>query len=180
MHQYYRGFEWLDDAQIEEILPEDAVPKDLHFEDIDETEKVEGLSLSDFEDWLTEGRYDCNVAQLLLYEWTQRYAATDNDCLHDLFTQLLHDFHQEQEETETTTEQARDRLSLAFLAKFIQTRCALNFHVQGTTDAEIRTELAERIGEEIAMVHAYTRLWRGNASYLEPSATLVQGKLEEK
>ena len=129
---------------------------------------------------MTEGRYDCNVAQLLLYEWTQRYAATDNDCLHDFFRQLLHDIHNEQQGTESTTEQEHDRLPHAFLAKFIQTRCALNFHVEGTTAVEIRTELAERIGEELAMVHAYTRLWRGNATYLEPSATLVQCKLEEK
>ena len=77
MHQYYRGFEWLSDAEFDEILPEDAVPADLHFEGIDDTDVVEGLACTEFEDWLAEGRYDCNVAQLLLYEWAQRYAATE-------------------------------------------------------------------------------------------------------
>ena len=58
MHQYYRDFEWLSDAEIEHIFPqEDGVPPGLIMHDYDEEEADgrKGLSASEFTDWLQEG-----------------------------------------------------------------------------------------------------------------------------
>ena len=71
MHQYFTGFDVLSAAEIEEVFPEDDVPDGLHFEDVDETETLDAFTEPQFVQWLTEGRYDCEVAQTLLHAWTR-------------------------------------------------------------------------------------------------------------
>ena len=83
MHQYYTGFDILSTTQIEEVFPEDDVPEGLHFEDVDETDSSEAFTETQFVQWLTEGRFDCDVAQTLLHTWTRFMKGTPNDVLSD-------------------------------------------------------------------------------------------------
>ena len=70
---YYGNFDLLSAREIEELLPEDGVPEGLHFHDIDEELPLVGLSRSDFVDWLTEGRHDCDVARTFGHAWIQEF-----------------------------------------------------------------------------------------------------------
>ena len=83
MHQYYTGFDVLTDDQIAESLPEDDVPEGLHFEDVDEDDSIEGMTELQFVQWLTEGCYDCEVAETLLKAWVSFLKGTPHDVLSD-------------------------------------------------------------------------------------------------
>ena len=63
LHLYYSACEWLPESQIESLLPEDAVPEDLHMQLFDEVEQPDSVDVGVFVAWLREGRYDCPVAQ---------------------------------------------------------------------------------------------------------------------
>ena len=89
MHQYFTGFDVLSAAEIEEVFPEDDVPDGLHFEDVDETDTLDAFTEPQFVQWLTEGRYDCEVAQTLLHAWTRFMKGTANDALSDFYHDLL-------------------------------------------------------------------------------------------
>ena len=69
---YYSSFDWLSPEQLEQLLPEDGVPEDLNFQDIDEALPTGGLTRALFVDWLQEGCHDCPVAQALLNAWATR------------------------------------------------------------------------------------------------------------
>ena len=88
MHQYYAGFDVLTAHQIEDVFPEDGVPDGLHFEDVDEADAPDAFTETQFVQWLSEGRYDCEVAQTLLHAWTRFLKGTPNDALADFSTTL--------------------------------------------------------------------------------------------
>ena len=90
MHQYYTGFELLQSEHIAEFLPLDGVPEGLRFETVDEVDGDDKcINRVDFTDWLQEGKSDCLVAQALLVAWNRGLAKSHNECLGDLFDQLL-------------------------------------------------------------------------------------------
>ena len=88
---YYSSFDWLSPEQLEQLLPEDGVPEDLNFQDIDEALPTGGLTRVLFVDWLQEGRHDCPVAQVLLNAWATRLQGAANESLEDFFERLLGD-----------------------------------------------------------------------------------------
>ena len=126
LHKYYTDFDWLSDAQFEEIFPVDDVPEDLHFEDLDEPAQSGGLSPDSFRDWLYEGKYSCEIAQCLLYTWYNRLSGGDNSTVLDLYEELLARYAQECREkglcvpTEVSTD---------FVARFIYEHCNWQFKV---------------------------------------------------
>ena len=69
MHAYYTQCEWLPDDEIAEVLPEDGMPASLVIHDLEGDENTGGITKSDFQDWLWEGRHDCEVAVALLRFW---------------------------------------------------------------------------------------------------------------
>ena len=69
LHKYYSSCDWLDDNDIDELLPEDDIPEQLNFKDLDEAEDDTTVSRAIFRDWLTEGKVNCDVAQVLLNFW---------------------------------------------------------------------------------------------------------------
>ena len=95
MHMYYTEFDWLEDDEIATVLPEDGVPDTLHIEDLDEEEPTSGMTLQEFQDWIWEGRHDCEVAQAMLRMWVGALRATGSDTLGDFYNQLLFE-HREQ------------------------------------------------------------------------------------
>ena len=89
MHKYYVGFEWLNDDEIEALLPEDGVPEDLHFETLQDDDAVDGLGADDFEEWLHWGRYDQPLAQALLHYRQADVSVCGNDSVQDFHRLLL-------------------------------------------------------------------------------------------
>ena len=63
---YYTEFDWLSDDDIEEVLPEDGLPSSLHIDDVDDEDDGPALTKSIFQDWVWEGRHDCDVAAAVL------------------------------------------------------------------------------------------------------------------
>ena len=66
---YYTEFDWLDEEELATVLPEDGVPESLHIEDLDDEPHVSGMTKQEFQDWIWEGRHDCEVAQAMLRMW---------------------------------------------------------------------------------------------------------------
>ena len=66
-------------------LPDDDVPADLHFRDIDEQLPTGNVTKQMFMDWLSLGRHDCDVARSLGYTWTENLAdgALVGEVLHE-------------------------------------------------------------------------------------------------
>jgi hypothetical protein len=56
VHKYYTNFEWLDEDELEALLPEDGVPEGLRYETLRDDDVAEGLGAEDFEEWLRWGR----------------------------------------------------------------------------------------------------------------------------
>ena len=59
---YYSSFDWLSPEQLEQLLPEDGVPEDLNFQDIDEALPTGGLTRVLFVD-LTGCRRGATIAR---------------------------------------------------------------------------------------------------------------------
>ena len=69
LQMYFTDFDIRDDHELEHIFEENAVPASLNFQDLDEADYVTELTPAVFQDWLAEGRHDCDVAQALLPAW---------------------------------------------------------------------------------------------------------------
>ena len=122
MHQYFTGFDVLSAAEIEEVFPEDDVPEGLHFEDVDETDTLDAFTEPQFVQWLTEGRYDCEVAQTLLHAWTRFMKGTANDALSDFFHDLLREAHQAGDLEDGPQREVHDTNSAAVLSHPLHSR----------------------------------------------------------
>ena len=131
----------------------------------DEADTLDAFTEPQFVQWLTEGRYDCEVAQTLLHAWTRFMKGTANDALSDFYHDLLREAQQNGE-----LEDSSEILPLSFLAHFIRERCVLPFHVAARGAEDVEAELAERILEEHRAIHAYVRTWQSSGAYpLDPS-----------
>lgn len=89
LHMYYDAFDMRDEHEIESIFPEDAVPTQLNFQDLHEDYIVTELRFALFQDWLVEGKFNCDVAQALLHTWIHDMRGSDNDTLRDFFRSAL-------------------------------------------------------------------------------------------
>ena len=120
MHMYYTEFDWLDDADINAVLPEDGVPETLHIEDLEDEEPASGLSKQDFQDWLWEGRHDCEVALAFLRMWVGTMRGTGNDTIGDFFDQLLFEHREATSEVARTDADAHmPRLPVGYIAELL-------------------------------------------------------------
>ena len=170
MHQYYTGFELLQSEHISEFLPLDGVPEGLRFETVDEVDGDDkSINRVEFTDWLQEGKSDCPVAQALLVAWIRGLAKSDNECLGDLFDQLLDEqaraAAEEQVDSHDAPMQAVDTLKVRFLANFMRKANILTFALASDNESDIVAELVERILQELASVHAYLDCWRASGGF---------------
>ena len=168
MHQYYRDFDWLTDAEIERVFPdEDGVPPGLVMQEYDpeEVDARESVDAAEFTDWLVEGRHDCRLAQHLLQYWVHHLRGTDQDTPADLFAALLC----ESRGAEVVGEgEETHALPLDFLAAFLIDTCKFSFTAleQELVD-DARDEVGHMIAQEVHVTQAYVSTWR-------PSGTVAQ------
>ena len=118
----------------------------------------------DFKDWLQEGKSDCDVAQCLLLTWVRVLSHNDNETVGDLFSHLAsEEFAATARANEATPEPEtadEETLGVRFLANFVRQNCVLTFHTSAKDEDDVIDELAMRILEEVASVHAYVDSWR--------------------
>ena len=126
LHQYYTAFEWCQDNL--DALPEEDVPEDLHFENLNEDPKHNILNEDEFVTWLTEGRFDLELSQLLSNQWLHNAAAKNSDSLHDYFATLRDELKNKYQDDEDFELVRNDPvLHVNLLARFIYETCVLNF-----------------------------------------------------
>ena len=176
LHAYYTDFDFMSDAELEEIFPEDDVPEGLHMQDLDPENIQTELSAQDFEDWLSEGMHNCDVAQALMHHWLQTLHSTDQDCLPDFFQQLVAEASPDDADN---THGSEPKLSLRYLAAFASRNCTFSFLLP-TDSEEARVEdIFERIREEMAMVQSYLTVWRSSGGVSNAQSASVKERLEE-
>ena len=163
LHKYYSSCDWLDDNDIDELLPEDDIPEQLNFKDLGEAEDDTTVSRAIFRDWLTEGKLNCDVAQVLLNFWLDDRAQNKQcETVDDFFFSLLQ--QKCEDETLDNALHTDDNLSLQWIANFIVSHCALPYTVPDTDHEIVIRDLSERIKEEILGVQAYVNVWRGSTT----------------
>ena len=177
LHAYYTDFDFMSDAELEEVFPEDDVPAGLHMQDLDPENVQTELAAQDFEDWLSEGMHNCDVAQSLMHHWLQSLHTTDQACLHDFYHQLVAeaspdcgDHHKDSPET---------ALSLQYLATFAVEHCTFSFLQPSDSEEERIRDIYERIREEVAMVQSYLTVWRSSGGVSSTQNASVKERLEE-
>ena len=89
---YYTEFDWLSDAEIADVLPEDGVPESLVVQDLDAVPEPTGLTRDNFQDWLREGRHDCDAAKEMRRFWFYVRPGSSHDTEADFFDQLHAEF----------------------------------------------------------------------------------------
>ena len=176
MHKYYTGFDWLDEDTIEELLPEDGVPDTLKIDDLDEKDFPSSLSRNDFQDWLWEGRHDCDVAFAILRLWISKLRGSGNATLNELYDQFL-DMYPSPELDEPHQEKL---LPVAAIASALQNFESVPFEIAGMSPQEIHDALCQQILEECASVNAYTASWRGTGMVLQPEQKSVGDTLQNE
>ena len=122
LHMYYTDFDLRPEHEVQDIFPEeDGVPAGLNFQDLDDAEWLTEFSPSVFQEWLTEGRHNCDVAQALLHAWTHTMQGSASDTLCDLFDQLS----RAHAEAHVAGAQPGSALPLLFVARFVLDHCSL-------------------------------------------------------
>ena len=176
MHKYYTGFDWLDDDAIEEFLPEDGVPDTLKIDDLDEKDIPSSLSRSDFQDWLWEGRHDCDVAFAVLRLWISKLRGSGNATLNELYDQFL-DMYPSPELNDPHQEKL---LPVAAIASALQHFESVPFDTAGMSPQKIHDALCQQILEECASVSAYSASWCGTGMVLQPELKSVGDTLQNE
>ena len=160
MHMYYDAFDMRDEHDIDVIFPEDAVPTQLNFQDLHEEDNVTEFPFTLFQDWLVEGKFNCDVAQAMLHTWIHDLRGNDSDTLRDFFDQLFEDYKKEILGDAPPSE----TIPLMFVAAFVREHCSLSSSLTATSDADKASEIGELIADEVALVQAYTTVWRGSGT----------------
>ena len=156
LHQYYVGFDFMSDEELTECFPEDGIPDDLNIQEVDTEEWATEFTAETFQDWLYEGRHNCEVAQALLHAWTRNnLRSSDNETIYDFYHGLLH---------ELNLTCAKRTLPVAALARFVLEHCSLPFQLNAEHGEDQITEVAERISEEAATVSAYLHVWKATGT----------------
>ena len=122
MHAYFGSFSWLTEDEIDASFPQDGVPQDLRYQDVEEADGEDTVNSDDFVSWLRYGQENLQVAQTLMHAWLYTLRGSDNDCLADFYSGILSDMNKHFEDNAAT-------LQLSSLAHFVQTSCVLQFHV---------------------------------------------------
>ena len=177
MHAYYSGFEWLSDQEIEEVLPEDGFPTTLVVHELDDEQESSSISRSQFQEWLWEGRHDCEVAMSVLRFWATTLRGSSNDTIADYYDQLVLEY-QESCPTDDTVG-CEGALPTAFLATTLHKYGRAPFDTVGMSHAEVVDTLTMHILEEIQAVQAYVNAWRGTALAPSVDRHLVADTLHE-
>ena len=173
LNKWYTGFDWLSDLEIEQNFPEDDLPDGIHFETLEEdTDRSLVFTVDIFLCWLTEGRYNCNVAQHFLRLWTHDLSGSRHETMYDFFHNLLDEYKEELDDNSVTT------FPVMWLARKIQDLGNLAFAVRGSSPEEIQQDIAQAICSEVAAVQAYCRTWQSNASYLQNKQQTVEKELK--
>ena len=167
------------ESNIEE-LPDDGVPLDLHFRDLDEQLPTGNVNKQMFVDWLTLGRHDCDVARALGYAWTEKLKGNGNETLGEFFDRLLIERAGEKARVKLdrdgsgadTDDDQRDEdgnvveeLTVPWLAKFFMSVFETDkapFKLEGNTIDDMQLALCEKIAQEIQSVEGYASTWRAS------------------
>ena len=136
------------------------MPATLNFRDLQDTDLVHELDVRTFEEWLSEGRHNCDIAQAVLHAWTSTMRGSHDDTLHDLFHSLLEEFAVEPESPDA----AHANMPLLPLARWVLKHCQFAGVLHAPTEVDKANEIAEWIAEEVAIVTAYTSAWRGSST----------------
>ena len=184
MHMYYTEFDWLPDTEIEAVLPEDGLPETLVVQDFDDVHMPAGLTRAAFQDWLHEGRHDCDAAKMMLRYWVQVSRGSCQDTYADFFDQLYADYieHLPAEEKERRREEDRERegeLPVKHIAELMRVAGYVPFDVAGLDAETIATHLCDDIFGEVAVVRAYTDAWRGSVVVPPPERQAVAEEIAE-
>jgi hypothetical protein len=163
---YYTSFDVREEHELDAMFPDDGVPAGLNFQDLDESDYVTELTPAVFQDWLSEGRHNCDLAQAALRVWTYDLRGSANDTLHDFFTLLLDEYI----ETQVGERPLVAALPVLFLATWLFTHCSIAATFSADNDEDKITEVAEMLVEEVAIVQAYTTAWRGSGTVEAPAA----------
>ena len=173
---YYTEFDWLSDAEIAEVLPEDGVPETLVIQDLNGVTEPTGLTRAVFQSWLHEGRHDCDAAKEMLRFWFYVRPGSSHDTEADFFDQLYHEYAETLPEEDRRRRPRRrggaeageddaaqeDELPVTFLAQLLQSSGYVPFDPAGHDAEAVATELCSRILEEVAKVQACVAAWRGS------------------
>ena len=164
LHKYYTSCDWMEDHEIDELLPEDDIPNDLHFETIPEDNEVATVSFALFRDWLQEGKFNCDVAQMLLAFWIDDRAQSKHyEILDDFFSSLVTQMKAEVDVLQTSNEQD-DTLTVEWLGEFILKHCNVPYSVPEASLESLLPELIQRNKDEIVAVQSYVNTCRGTAT----------------
>ena len=152
------------DNEIDELLPEDDIPNDLHFETIPEDNDAATVSLALFRDWLQEGRFNCDVAQMLLAFWIDDRAQSRHyETLDDFFSSLVSQRKAEVDIPQASDEH-EDTLTVGWLGEFIIQHCNVPYSAPEASLESLLPELIQRIKDEIVAVQSYVNTWRGSTT----------------
>ena len=173
LHLYYDAFDMRDTHEMQELFPEDAVPTQLNFQNLREEDTLHELRFHTFQDWLVEGKFNCDVAQAMLHTWIHDMRGSDSDTLRDFYDGLVADY------TETFVGEytPSEALPMPYLANFVKAHCSLSAQVDADTDEDRTWAIAELIRDEVALVQAYTTAWRGSGTVESAPPQNVQDEL---
>ena len=161
---YYTEFGWLDEADIAEVLPEDGVPTSQHIDDLDAETEAPSLTNKSFQDWIWEGRHDCDVAAAILRMWVGALRASGNDTIADVFVQLREEYLEGLGDEERCAAAGSHDVPVTFIAHVLQRYGQFPFVIRQLAAEEVRDELRCRILEELASVQAYMSTWTGTSA----------------
>ena len=155
-HMYYSTCDRVESNTDE--LPDDGVPSDLHFRDIDEQLPSGRVTKQMFVDWLSLGRHDCDVARSLGYAWTENLKGSDEETLGELFDRLVIDRAEEEaKEKEDCDDEKNDEdeedtdvmdLTVPWLSKLFMEMFDMEkvpFHLEGESNEALLTALSEKM-----------------------------------
>jgi hypothetical protein len=182
MHAYYTEFDWLPRDELEQLLPEDGLPETLVVHDLEPEKEPAALTRAVFQEWLWEGRHECQVAISLLRLWATTARESSHDTLADFFDGLLQEYRLSTAAepcTAASEESPSEALPVPFLAALVQRYGHAPFPTSGLSRADIEARLCEAILEEVSAVQGYVNAWRGTAVVPEPERHLMSDTLCE-
>ena len=172
MHQSLSNYDLRTAEEIEEILPDNSVPADLHFQDAPEEAAAPAATLAheEFADWIHHGRHGCKIAQMLLHTWLETHRATHDDDVADFFDTLLAEHKQTSEDAAQATE-----LPVAYLAPVLTVPGgrALALADKDVDPTALRAEVTRSIEEEVASVNVYVSHWKATGAVAAPAPRKV-------
>ena len=160
-------------------------------QDFDDAREPTGLTRAAFQEWLHEGRLDCDVAQQMLRFWLWARRGSHHDTVADLFDQLYMEYVEtlSPEEQEQRRRRAREddpaevlaegELPVTRIAELLQRAGYVPFDTAGMSDPEIARQLCEDILGEVAKVQAYLASWKGSVVIAEPERQGVSDEIAD-